>query len=105
MEDSKEGPDTPAPFEKTRQIGRTKVSLGSYIKTHGAAGKTSYHCGDGVATKLDNKTLDEVYDIVSRALGVEREALVERYKHLNAGMQRMALGNKYRHHLMQSVIP
>lgn len=68
----------------------------SYTKTRTASGNTSLHNGDPVASKLVELLLDEVYAVASKLLGVDVDTLVEKYKHLNLGMQRMNLGNRIR---------
>ena len=68
----------------------------SYTKTRTASGNTSLHNGDPVASKLVELLLDEVYAVASKLLGVDVDTLVEKYKHLNPGMQRMNLGNRIR---------
>lgn len=59
-------------------------------------GHVSYDSGDEVAEMLRGKELDLVYDIVSEKLGVSVEELRQKYSNLNAGMQRMVLGNRLR---------
>lgn len=79
-----------------RTIGGKAVDLKSYKKTKTASGGTSYNNGDEVAEKLEGKDLDAAYSIVAKALKVEEKELRAKYKHLNVGMQRMALGNRMR---------
>lgn len=79
-----------------RTIGGKAVDLSDYVKVKTAAGGTSYHNGDAVAERLAGKSLDEVYAVVSRLIKVEEKELRSKYKHLNVGMQRMALGNRAR---------
>lgn len=59
-------------------------------------GNLSYDCGDSLARRLEGKTLEEVYTIASDELGVSQPSLKKKYEHLNAGMQRMNLGNRIR---------
>lgn len=79
-----------------RTIGGKAVNLDSYEKTKAPGGGTSYHNGDPVASKLAGKTLDEVYAVGAKTLKEDEKALRTKYKHLNAGMQRMAIGNRMR---------
>lgn len=59
-------------------------------------GNLSYDCGDQLARRLEGKSLQEVYDIASAELGIPQADLMKKYEHLNAGMQRMNLGNRIR---------
>lgn len=79
-----------------RTIGGKVVNLSSYEKSKAPGGGTSYHNGDAVASKLEGKTLDEVYAQASKVLKTDEKELRAKYKHLNAGMQRMSLGNRMR---------
>lgn len=79
-----------------RTIGGKAVDLTKYIKVKTASGGTSYHNGDEVAERLQGKSLEEVYSIVAKALKIEEKELHNKYKNLNVGMQRMALGNRLR---------
>lgn len=62
------------------------------------AGKKFAHNGDRVANELDGRELAEVYEHVAVTMSLEVADLQSKYKHLNAGMQRMNLGNKLRGH-------
>lgn len=79
-----------------RTIGGKAVNLDGYEKTKAPGGGTSYHNGDPVAEKLAGKTLDEVYAVGAKTLKEDEKALRAKYKHLNPGMQRMAIGNRMR---------
>lgn len=79
-----------------RTIGGKSVDLSSYNKTKSAAGGVSFNNGDGVAKKLEGKTLDEVYKIAAKELKTPEADLRAKYKKLNPGMQRMSLGNRLR---------
>lgn len=63
-----------------------------------AGGNTSVDNDDEVARKFRGKDLDTIYGIVGKALApdVTEADLRKKYKHLNVGMQRMNLGNRYR---------
>lgn len=56
--------------------------------------------GDEVALLLrPAETLDDVYRIAAKYLGVPEDELRAKYKHLNNGQQRMNLGNRMRGHM------
>lgn len=78
------------------KLGDAVFNLDKYEKVKTAAGSVSYHNGDEVAKKLAGKDLNEVYDIVAAKLGVSDRSLKDKYRHLNAGQQRMNLGNRMR---------
>lgn len=80
----------------TRTIGGKVVDLSSYQKAKSASGSTSLNNGDAVATKLQGKDLKEVYELAAKATGETVNALKAKYGKLNAGMQRMSLGNRIR---------
>lgn len=84
----------------SRTIGGKAVDLSRYSKSKTAAGGTSYNNGDTVASKLEGKSLEDVYSMAARTLKVEEKDLRKQYGHLNAGMQRMTLGNRMRKVLM-----
>lgn len=88
-----------------RTIGATEVDLSHYQRVVAKSGNVSYDNGDKVAKELRECTLDEVYRLAGKALKEDLEAatiddaekiLRKKYGHLNAGMQRMNLGNRYR---------
>lgn len=79
-----------------RTIGGKEVDLSKYKKVKTAAGGTSYNIGDATATKLEGKTLDEIYKAAAAALKVPEKELRTKYGKLNPGMQRMSLGNRMR---------
>lgn len=81
---------------KQRTIGGKPVDISRYAKAKAPGGGTSYHNNDAVAQKLEGKDLDQVYEIVAKALKVEVRELKGKYKSLNVGMQRMNLGNRLR---------
>jgi len=90
-----------------RRIGSNPIVHFDRYQSHKTAGgNISYDCGDPIAVKLRDMSLDEVYRECARVLknsgrekgtiGEIEKGLRERYGHLNAGMQRMNLGNKIR---------
>lgn len=52
--------------------------------------------GDQVAQKLRGLTFDEMFEFAAKTLGQSERSLRERFGHLNAGMQRMNVGNMLR---------
>lgn len=58
--------------------------------------KRSIDKGDAVAEQLRTMELYSVYKLVARTLEVSSDSLLERFCHLNPGMQRMNLGNMLR---------
>lgn len=89
-----------------RYVGKSQVTRFQSYEPHvTAAGNIAYDNGDKVALELREMPLDDIYRLVAKTLkddlGVktidEAEALLrKRYAKLNAGMQRMNLGNRYR---------
>lgn len=75
-------PDAVADYETTK------------VKMKDGTTRTSKDCGDEVAIKLRGKTMDELEALA------EKEGFGDNFnkswKHLNAGMVRMNLGNKMR---------
>lgn len=67
-----------------------------YQKARAASGAISRNNGDAVASILSKLTLDETYDVTSELVDVPVHELVAKYSHLNAGQQRMNLGNRIR---------
>lgn len=84
--------------KRIKRIGNADhvVDLSKYVPVTSANGNSSLDNGDDVATKLRGKELGEVYTIVAKATDVSVKQLKANYGHLNVGMQRMNLGNKYR---------
>lgn len=72
------------------------------IQTTDGATKRSIDKGDAVALQLRKLPLDGVYASVARAVGSDTVALLERFGHLNPGMQRMNLGNMLRRALREA---
>lgn len=79
-----------------RAIGGKPFDVSRYNKGKTASGSTSFNNGDVVAEKLAGKTLDEVYTIGAKTLKATEKELRKRFEHLNAGMQRMNIGNMMR---------
>lgn len=67
-----------------------------YQKARAASGAISRNNGDAVASILSKLTLDETYDVAAELLDAQVGELVAKYSHLNAGQQRMNLGNRIR---------
>ena len=95
-----------AHFEELAQANRsdeaeiepplTKIRKYQYEVCLSASGKKSKDNADEVAVMLRGKTLDEVYEIAESWLIISAEELKARYVHLNAGQQRMNVGNRLR---------
>lgn len=79
-----------------RTVAGREHDISGYEKVKNASGHTSYDNGDDTATALRGKTLEEVYTFAAKKLKEDEKALRAKYKHLNAGMQRMSLGNRLR---------
>jgi len=54
------------------------------------------HVGDDIGAMLQGKSLDEVYTIAAKYLGVPEKELRAKYSHMNPGQQRMNCGNRMR---------
>lgn len=68
----------------------------NYEVVTAASGRKSLDNGDEAAKLLRGKTLIEVYHIASEITGLTVMTLMDSYQHLNAGQQRMVLGNRIR---------
>jgi hypothetical protein len=79
-----------------RSVAGREHDVSNYEKVKNASGHTSLDCGDDIAQTLRGKTLDEVYATAAKKLKEPEKDLRAKYKHLNAGMQRMSLGNRLR---------
>lgn len=73
-----------------------KIRKYEYEVCLSASGKKSKDNADEVAIMLRGKTLDEVYEIAESWLIISADDLKARYAHLNAGQQRMNVGNRLR---------
>lgn len=80
----------------SRTIGGKSFDFTKYQKSKTSNGNTSFNNGDQVAEKLAGKPLEDVYAFAAKTLKMEEKDLYSRLKHLNAGMQRMNLGNMVR---------
>jgi hypothetical protein len=79
-----------------RRVRNSVYDPNNYTKTTSANGNTSLDCGDELAAKLRGASLDDVYKLAAKGLGVTVKELHTKYDHLNFGMQRMCLGNRLR---------
>lgn len=68
----------------------------NYTKTKSANGSKSKHNNDIVAQALNGLSLETVYDIAQEMTEIHVTDLLTKYEHLNAGQQRMSLGNRIR---------
>ena len=82
--------------KNTRTCGNSHYNINDYVKVKSASGNTSMDKGDATALTLRKFDLDGVYQYAAKALGMAEDELRAKYKHLNAGMQRMCLGNRIR---------
>lgn len=78
------------------KIKGVKHDISHYKKAVTALGNTTLDSGDELAVKLRGQELDDVYREASKVLGVPQTELKAKYTRLNAGMQRMNLGNRMR---------
>lgn len=95
---------------KTKKAGKAKRREGSgekamnalkaarkeYSKPKGvktAGGNQAVDSGDAVAKRLRGMDLGKVYDMAAKVKEVSAGTLKAKYRHLNAGAQRMTLGN------------
>jgi hypothetical protein len=82
---------------KARLIKGTLVAhFAEYVKVTTATGNKSYDSGDKVAVRLRGLELDAVYAEAATVLKTPEAELRAKYARLNAGMQRMNLGNRIR---------
>lgn len=75
------------------------ADLSKYTKTTEVKTPKGNPCvdtGDKLAQELRGLTLEAVYDKAAKVLGETVKDLTAKYAHLNAGMQRMNLGNRMR---------
>jgi len=85
----------PAPTVKSMLVGRVPTKLA--VERAEARKSGEKDVGDPIAIMLRNaKTPDDVYKIGAKYLGVKADELKSKYEHLNAGQQRMNVGNRMR---------
>lgn len=89
---------TPAPAAedgaesmRARKIGNRRADVSKYERVNG-----SMDCADPVAKALRGMPIQEVYIQAAISTGYPAEELIQKYGHLNLGMQRMCLGNLIR---------
>jgi len=73
-----------------------RPDISGYQKAKAASGAVSHNNGDSVATALQGANLDEVYSLAAEITETPAKDLQAKYGHLNAGQQRMNLGNRIR---------
>ena len=89
-----------------RRFGNSTADVSGYVRVKTAAGRASLDSNDAVARELRGVALDAVYRRAAELLkrvgkepgrvsSIEAE-LRRRYGKLNAGLQRMSLGNRIR---------
>lgn len=85
-----------------RRVGDRRYDCSGYVRKVGgkalksASGNATMDNGDDVAKQLRGLDLEDVYAAAAKLLGESKTSLVQRYAHLNPGMQRMNLGNRMR---------
>lgn len=85
-----------------RRVGDRRYDCSQYVRKvagkslKSAGGNATMDNGDELAKQLRGAELDDVYKQASIILGETQTALRAKYGHLNAGMQRMNLGNRMR---------
>jgi len=67
-----------------------------YVSARTSSGKMSKRSDDLVARCFEGLTIEQKYNIASTLLGVDGAELLEKYKHLNVGLQGMSLANRCR---------
>lgn len=89
-------------------MSKIEIPTENYNRVRNASGAFSHHNGDIVAESLQGLELEEVYEVASKILTeaatrgkpdaepVSIDFLQSKYGHLNAGQQRMNLGNRIR---------
>lgn len=82
--------------EKTKKNGVVDYAARARYTTTRMDGLLIVDNGDDVAQMLRGMELDDVFEMASKKLNVEENELRAKYGHLNAGMQRMNLGNRIR---------
>lgn len=75
---------------------RIKPDLTKYVNGVSASGKKTKNCGDAVAIATDGFTVEELARVASKLRDVTAKSLIEKYAHLNIGMQAMNIRNLIR---------
>lgn len=81
---------------KVRRCVNTTYNPEHYVKAKSKSGHATLHNGDHTAQTLAEMDLDQIYTHVAIMIGENEQILRNKYGHLNAGMQRMNLGNRLR---------
>lgn len=85
-----------AEMTKTRRCVNTTYDPSHYVKAKSKSGHATLHNGDSIAQKLATMDLDDIYSYTATVLKMPKQELIDKYAHLNTGMQRMCLGNRIR---------
>lgn len=85
-----------AEMGKIRRCVNTTYNPEHYVKAKSKSGHATLHNGDPVAQKLATMDLDDIYSYTATVLKMPKQELIDKYAHLNVGMQRMNLGNRVR---------
>ena len=75
---------------------RIKPDLEKYVNGVSASGKKTKNCGDEVAVATDGFSVEELAAVASKLRDVTAKSLIEKYSHLNIGMQAMNIRNLIR---------
>jgi len=70
------------------------INKGNYVASRTSTGGKSLSNGDQVAVALEGMTTEEVYEVANSL--IPDNDYTTKYAHLNAGMQRMNVGNRIR---------
>lgn len=79
-----------------KKVVRIKPKVENYVNGRSSKGAKVKISGDLVSQLLDGLTLEQAYDLAEKALGSKHPDLRTKYTKLNAGHQRMCLGNLLR---------
>lgn len=85
-----------APKGKLGMAGTLNKYRATYVTSVTFEGRKSLNNGDDLAGLLERCHHNDVARIAAIALGMDKEALVEKYAHLNNGQIRMNSGNRIR---------
>jgi hypothetical protein len=81
---------------ETKKIVRIKPDVTAYVNGRSSKGAKVKISGDLVSQLLDGLSLEDAYNLAEKALGEKHADLRTKYTKLNAGHQRMCIGNLLR---------
>jgi hypothetical protein len=82
--------------EEVEGAVRIKPDLEKYVNGVSGSGKRTKNCGDDVAQITDGFTVEELAAVTSKMRDIPANDLLDKYDHLNVGMQAMNLRNLIR---------